>query len=353
MIHKIKIALLVFVSIFSTFGCGQKGAEEKRPEPIEIPEKELKIKIIRFEEEIFTRGKAIDTSGIRQLREKYGDFFELWCVQLAGIVPPGKRKPSDVEIAYNMNQYLNDRYIRQVFYDSEKKFKDLRWLEQELEPVFLRYQAAFPGKPLPQLLSYLSPFSSNIMTMDSMLGIGLHFYLGKDYQFYPSLQLPGYMIRKMEKEYILNDLLRGWLDSEYFNDSAQKNCLAQMIYQGKVLYAMDVLSPDTPDSIKTGYSAAQLKWAYGHEEQLWSFFIEQQLLYNSNPKVYLKYIHDGNSTSGFPKEAPARLGAFIGWQIVRSYMRKHEPLTLKALFELNDAQAILAASGYKPPKQAL
>lgn len=123
-----------------------------------------------------------------------------------------------------------------------------------------------------------------------------------------------------------------------------------MIYQGKVLYATDVLSPDIPDTIKTGYSEIQLQWALSHEEEIWSFFIEQQLLYNTNPKTYLKYIHDGNSTSGFPKEAPARLGAFIGWKMVRAYMKKHEGITLQQLFEMKDAQKILSESGYKPIK---
>lgn len=146
------------------------------------------------------------------------------------------------------------------------------------------------------------------------------------------------------------DLLKGWLDSEYLNDSAQRNMLAQMIYQGKLLYAMDVLLPEISDTIKTGYSASQWEWVRQNEEKIWSFFIEQKFLYSTNPKTYIKYIQDGNTTGGFPEKAPARLGAYIGWQIVRAYMLKNPTTRLDQLFQLSDAQTLLAGSGYRPPK---
>jgi hypothetical protein len=353
MINKIKLGFYFFSLVLLTYGCGQNGKDEKRPEPIEITEEMPSIKIIRFENELATKDQSIDTHNIRELRGKYGDFFELWCVQLASIIPPSKRKPLDVEIANNLNQYLKDQYIHEIFMDCQKEFGDLVWLEKELTLAFERYKIAFPGKKIPTIMTYISPFSSNIMTMDSMLGLGLHFYLGQDYKYYPSLQLPMYMMKKLEPEYIVNDMMKGWLESEFLDDSTQKNCLAQMLFQGKILYAMDVLSPKTHDTIKLGYSPAQLKWANEHEEQIWSFFIEQDLLYNINPKVYLKYIHDGNSTNGFPKESPSRLGAFVGWHIIRSYMQEYPNTNLLQLFMEKDAQSILSKSAYKPKKNTL
>ena len=353
MIHKINSAFLLFTLILLTYGCGQNAKDDKKPTPIEVSNEIKEVNLIRFEYDLLNNNQPIDTAKIRELRTVYGDFFELWCVQLASIIPPSKRKPLDAEIAFNLNQYLKDQYIHEIFMDCQKEFGNLKWLEKELTLAFDRYKIAFPGKKIPTIMTYISPFSSNIMTMDSLLGVGLHFYLGQDYKYYPSLQLPMYMIKKLEPEYIVNDMLKGWLESEFLDDSTQKNCLAQMLFQGKILYAMDVLSPETPDTIKLGYSPDQLKWANGHEEQIWSFFIEQDLLYNINPKVYLKYIHDGNSTNGFPKESPSRLGAFIGWHIIRSYMQEHPNTNLLQLFMEKDAQSILSKSAYKPKKNTV
>lgn len=350
MIHKINLAFLLFTSILLTYGCGQTGKDDKKPAPIEVSKEMKEVKLIRFEYDLMNDNQPIDTAKIRGLRTNYGDFFELWCVQLAAIIPPSKRKPLDAEIAFNLNQYLKDQYIHEIFMDCKKKFADLSWLEHDLSLVFDRYKVGFPEKKAPTIMTYISPFSSNVMTMDSTLGVGLHFYLGRNYKYYPSLQLPQYMMKKLEPEYIVNDMVKGWLESEFLDDSAQKNCLSQMIFQGKLLYAMDVLSPETHDTIKTGYSVSQLKWAQDHEEQIWAFFIEQELLYNINPKIYMKYIHDGNSTNGFPKESPARLGAFIGWQIVRSYMQSHPQTNLQQLFQEKNAQFILSNSSYKPKK---
>ena len=341
---------LILAACTLTMSCTQPPGQAERPDPVELPEESLKLNFLRFEKELMNLPRPVDTSGIRQLRERYGDFLEIWCTQLSGLLPTGPGKPPDRVIADNLEQYLSDRYMGEVFRDCSKEYENTGWLEEELAAVFSRYQIAFPGKKIPAIATYVSPFTSNVITMDTLLGIGLHFYLGSGYKYYPSLQLPGYMMKKMSREYIVKDLVKGWLDSDYLDDTSRKDCISQMIYQGKTLYAMDVLSPKTPDTIKTGYSVNQLEWAYRNEARIWGFFIEQQLLFNTNPKVYIKYIHDGNTTQGFPKEAPARLGAFIGWQVVRSYMKNNPRLTLKELFEQKDAAKILNGSSYKPRK---
>lgn len=350
MIRTIYHGLIGLLCIFLTNGCGQGQTDERKPLPLPLKESAPELQIERFEKDLFESRIPLDTARVRFLANKYGDFFELWCVQLAMVLPPGRGKPSEEIIAFNLNQYVQDKYIREVYTKSQEQFADLDWLQKDLGQVWQRYREGFPGRIVPTVITYLSPFSSNVMAMDSLLGVGLHFYFGQDYKYYPTLQLPGYMIRKMERAYIVSDLLRGWLESEFFTDSVEKNCLSQMIFQGKILFASEVIAPEMPDTIRTGYSQKQLEWTNENEANIWSFFIEQEMLYKTNPKVYLKYIHDGNTTSGFPKEAPARLGGYIGWQIVRSYMQTHPEVTLEQLFKTNDAQFILANSGYKPPK---
>jgi hypothetical protein len=67
-----------------------------------------------------------------------------------------------------------------------------------------------------------------------------------------------------------------------------------------------------------------------------------------NAKLYMKYINDGPNTSGFPPSAPSKLGAFIGWQIVRQYMKKFPETTLADLMQNSDYQKILNDSKYFP-----
>lgn len=350
MILKIDIYRLLLIMMLFTAGCGEKQGKKNIPKAPEIPETSLNIQFSRFESEIFTLDIPVSPDKIREFRNRYGEFFDIWCVNLAGIIPPSKDKPDDQVIADNLSQYISDKYIREVYNETSQKFKDIPQLEKNITDMFKRYQVIFPGKTIPAIVTYISPFTSNIVAMDSIAGIGLHFYLGNNYQYYPTLGLPRYMIRKFEPEYILPDLIKGWLDSEYSNDTIQRNLLNQMIYQGKILYATDLLAPELDDSLKIGFTAGQLNWVEQNEFRTWTFLIEEKLLYSTNPREFMKYINDGNSTGGFPEDAPAKLAVYTGWQIVRAYMKNNPAVSVQQLFNNQDAQSILSSSGYKPEK---
>jgi uncharacterized protein YjaZ len=60
---------------------------------------------------------------------------------------------------------------------------------------------------------------------------------------------------------------------------------------------------------------------------------------------------DGPFTAEFSKDAPARLGEWLGWQIVREYYEKNPEVTLQLVMTETDAQKILSNSGYKPEKE--
>ena len=197
------------------------------------------------------------------------------------------------------------------------------------------------------MVTYISAFNYNVVTTDSVLGIGLDMYLGGDCEFYPSLEIPQYQYKKYSKQYLVNDCIKGWFQSEYDVDLVKKELLSQMIYYGKLLYFTDAMAPEMNDTIKIGYSAEQLKWSKENESQMWAYFLEQKLLYNTSELQYMKFISDGNTTQGFPKGSPAKTAQYIGWQIVRSYMKKND-VSLQQLLDEKDAQKILNESGYKP-----
>ena len=87
-----------------------------------------------------------------------------------------------------------------------------------------------------------------------------------------------------------------------------------------------------------------------NESRIWSFFIENKLLFSIDPNLMNKYVNDGPTTNGFPKESPGNIGQFIGWQIVKSFVKKHPETTLRKLMEEKDLMKIFNESGYKPKK---
>ena len=139
-----------------------------------------------------------------------------------------------------------------------------------------------------------------------------------------------------------------WLTTEFELESENSNVLSHMIHHGKLLYALDLLLPDVPDSIKIGYSSQEMRWVVENEKNMWFHFAENDLLYRKEGKQIQKYIGEGPFTPGFPDGSPGKAGRWIGWQIVRKYMESTNPLDLNGLFNQSDAQNILHISKYKP-----
>jgi hypothetical protein len=223
-------------------------------------------------------------------------------------------------------------------------------IKTELD-IFLRhYQYYFPDKVVPEIITYISAFNYAVIATDSVIGVGLDMFLGANSEFYPRLGIPKYMSNNFSREYITPSVIKGWFQSDYEQSAVKREFLSQMIYQGKLLYYMKALAPSLDDTITSGYSATQLQWCNDNEARIWSLFIEKKLLFSTDASEYAKFINDGPALSGFSPDAPSKIGAWIGWQIVNTYMNKNKEATLIELLEETDALKILEMSGYKPKR---
>ena len=136
--------------------------------------------------------------------------------------------------------------------------------------------------------------------------------------------------------------------TEFELNSENSDLLSHMVYHGKLLYALDLLLPDSEDSLKIGYSSNQMNWVRENEKDIFFHFAEKELFYSKEGKQIQKYIGEAPFTPGFPEGSPGMTGRWMGWQIVRKYMENTNPLDLQGLFSEGDAQKILKLSKYKP-----
>ena len=279
------------------------------------------------------------------LQHKYGNFFDLFNYQLLKL-----GTPDTVLLKTRLNDFVHDADISNIYADTRKAYQDFSSINAQLTDAFRHYRYYFPDKVIPRVVTYISGFSYAVVSADSLLGIGLDMYLGSDSKYYPSLQLPEYKIRKMRKEYIVTDAMRGWAQSEWEQDAAETDLLSQMIYAGKVQYFLDLLMPAISDTVKFGYTEKQLEWCNASEQSIWSFLIDKKLLFSTEASVIGKYVNDGPTTNGFPRESPGNIGAWIGSRMIKSYMDKHTGVSLSQLMDEKDAKKIFRDSGYKPAK---
>ncbi len=232
---------------------------------------------------------------------------------------------------------------------AEKEFTDFKKTEKELNKAFKYYQFHFPEKELPTIYVYISGFNQSVVTSENIIGISLDKYLGRNCRYYKQLSTtPQYKILNMHKKKIVPDVAYAWASAEYGDKNEATNLIGNMIHQGKLMYFVDALLPDTPDSLKIGYTAKQLDFCRNNEAEMWQYLVEKKMLFSNKRMDIIRYINDGPTTSGFPRQSPARAGVWIGWQIVRQYMKKYPETTLKQLMQNNDYQQILNDSEYLP-----
>ncbi|HRE95399.1 MAG TPA: gliding motility lipoprotein GldB, partial [Flavobacteriales bacterium] len=71
--------------------------------------------------------------------------------------------------------------------------------------------------------------------------------------------------------------------------------------------------------------------------------------YTTDQMEIRKFCDESPFTSGLPQNSPGRVGNWLGWMIVRAYMKDHPELKLPDLLDEKNERKILKS--YKPPKE--
>jgi hypothetical protein len=249
-----------------------------------------------------------------------------------------------------MSDYLNDTLLISVFKDCQKRLSDLSVIEDQLTQAFRHYKYYFPNMTLPDVFTYISGFDYEypIQYFDDHLLIAIDLYLGADYYRYKKLGLANYIIKRFSEEYMVRDCMIAMAQAQTDRRKEGTALLDQMISQGKLLWFAAAMFPEMPETVLLDYTKTQWEWALNGEATVWAFIIENEMLYSTQMQPVQKFIADGPFTSYFGAESPPRLGAFIGWKIISSYMNRHINVTLGELMKNYNSQEILNQSGYKP-----
>ena len=76
--------------------------------------------------------------------------------------------------------------------------------------------------------------------------------------------------------------------------------------------------------------------------------IEDKALFSSDMRLINSYLDEAPFTAPVSQDSPGRVGTWIGWQIVNSYMKKNNNVSLRQLANENNYQLLLQKSDYRP-----
>jgi hypothetical protein len=307
---------------------------------------QVDLKLMRFEQDIFALDTANLQSGMERLLGKYPLMLPLFSNEI--IHDQTNPDETAVEAMYG---FLSAPQVRSLNDTVQKYYADLRWLEKDLNQMFRYYRYYFPEKPLPQVVTMVSEFATDAFTAgDSLCGIGLDLFLGEGFPGYDPDIFPYFMRRQFKREYIAVRLAKA-LAQNCTDMPPGPRLVDQMLRNGKQLYITDLLLPKVADSLKMGYTRAQMEGCYFNEGEAWSLLLKEKLLYSTDYAKYRKLVEPSPSAAPvLPQEAPGEIGNWLGWQIVKAYMKRYPETSLQQLVNMTDAQAFLEKARYKPKR---
>lgn len=318
-------------------GCGNRSMD------VDISGINTLVNVERFDRELFGLEHQAPEEGIGLLYEKYGDFFDVFNVHVINIGPASARLyPS------YLSMFINDPINREVYEYSQQVHGGMEAVNQALSLGFSYYSYHYPDSVQPRVVGYVSRFNQGLFTVGNFVGVGLDQYLGRECHYYNEMGVPRYLLPGKDPERIPLDVMLAWATQIYpYNDSVD-NVLNRMIHQGMLVYFVDAMYPGTGEHLKMGFTPDQMKWCRNNERQMWTYLVEEKLLFSTDPLVIRKLTETAPNTRYYTEESPGRAAVWQGLQIVRAYARRNQELSLHQIMSASDYQELLRQSRYDP-----
>ncbi|HWA07070.1 MAG TPA: hypothetical protein VG961_11030 [Ignavibacteria bacterium] len=307
------------------------------------------IHIVRFDQALFETGGESPELHLQKIASRYPDIFKAYAENYWGLFATDSTQSINVFDSLNILVVSNE-WMKRLYDSVQHVYPNMDDVEADLKQAVKYYRYYFPDSILPQFYTYVGPFAYWAMIDDKTLGIELDMFMGEHFGYYGNFEnnLPQYITVRCNREYIVANAMETLINGVVPGKGADATLLDEMITRGKILYYLDLMLPDTPDSIKIGYTKKQVEWCYDNEDEIWKYMVGEDLLFSKKTDHFKKYLEEAPTSVGMPDEAPGRVAVWVGWQIVRAYMKEHSEKTLQQLFYEMDGLQLLKESGYDP-----
>jgi len=316
-----RLLILTIVLLFSV-SC-KKEIEKK----VEVSNIKVTVSVIRFEQKFY----EADKTTLSSLKNEFSYLFPI----------------------QNDSIWLNkikDKEERELYIKSQEVFGDFENEKAQIEDLLKHVKYEHSNFESPKIITLITnlDYQNKIVYADSLLFVSLDMYLGKNSEVYQDF--PVYLSQNFDKSQLVVDMALA-ISNRYFVENKSRQFMDMVIGSGKKMYMIDRYLPSFSDAQKIGYSEAEYEWAMTNESQIWKYFIENKVLYSTDSGLYDRFMAEAPFSKFYidiDKESSGRIGVWLGWQIVRSYMNNND-VTLQQLLR-TDAEEIFKNSKYKPKK---
>jgi gliding motility-associated lipoprotein GldB len=245
---------------------------------------------------------------------------------------------------------MGNKEEQELFVETQNIYKDFAPVKKQLTGLFKHIKYYNPEFIAPDVVTMLTniDYDSRVIYADSLLIISLDVYMGRKHKFYSDY--PKYIKENNTQQHLIVDVAEAIIERQ-ISSSKDRRFVGKMIHEGKKMYLLDLYLPDIKDKEKIGYEDDKFNWVLSNEEQIWLYFMEKKLLFSTDTKLNKRFLEIAPFSKFYMEQdnlSPGSVGVWVGWQIVRSYM-KHNDVSLQELLKINDLD-LFKKSKYKPRK---
>lgn len=316
------------VLILILFLWGFQSCKEAPEKLVDTSHIEVSVNVDRFEQKFY----AADEGSLPKLKKEYPYLFP---IQTPDSVWLHKIKDPD-------ERYLVAK-VDSVYPDFESE-------KEEIEQLFKNITYYYPNFEAPKIVSLITKvdYESKVIYADSLLLFSIDMYLGAGDDVYQDF--PAYLSQNFKKERLTVDFAEA-IATGVFRKQNKRQFIDIIVQEGKLLYLLELWNSWKEEHLIIGYTEQEMSWAHENEIEIWKYFIENKLLYQNDPDLRSRFVSNAPFSKFYmdiDKESPGKIGAWVGWQIVRSYMQNNN-VPLHELLKKNEAE-IFENSKYKPKR---
>lgn len=258
--------------------------------------------------------------------------------------------PEDADFMQMLEGFVNDPTMRDVYHLVDSVLGDMQPQAEQLGAALQRASRLDASIRYDRVYTFVSgmfDYNMRVGCNSHEMIISLDQYVLPFAARYGYFGCPQFIVMQSRPEYMVADCMTA-VARERIAIPQEKDMtlLDYMVSEGKAIYFAQQVLPGTPDSILMRYTASQTEWMERNEEHVWSYLLQNKLLYETDYIRFHNLIDDAPKTNAFRDSAP-RTTDYIGWHIVMQYM-KNSGSTMQELFSETDAQKILNQSNYRP-----
>jgi gliding motility-associated lipoprotein GldB len=248
---------------------------------------------------------------------------------------------------------MKDTLEQELFRATAQEYKDFSKQKNDLENLFKHVRYYYPNFKDPTVITVMTNISyeQRIVYQNDTLYLSLDVFLGKDHPFYKKyLDYPKYIVDSFEKEQLIVNSAKEIARKVQVLEP-NRSFVEKMVAYGKLLYTTQAFLPKISEKEIINYTTEKYNWVKDNEKMIWTYIIEKELLYSTDPKLERRFLLEAPFTKFYldiDNKTPGRIGEWIGLQIVKSYMDNND-VTLREMLKKPN-QIIFKKSKYKPKR---